>query len=198
MSTIAVRENRKDIIFKIAVQCFNEYGYYKTSMDMISKRAQISKPGLYYHFQSKDELLIEAFNYLYKEYRQRLKSHASKVTDPEERLLTFAKLLNPHLPENIEFIRFSEEMYVLSIRKPKIRKIMSAYYSEQVQRLQKEIDKGIESGKFINIDSEKMARDFVLTTIAVYNTFITLDVDYDLIDQHTFNLNHLVKGLKKA
>ena len=197
MNTIAVRENRKDIIFKIAIQCFNEYGYYKTSMDMIAKKAQISKPGLYYHFKSKDELFLDAFEYINKKFMDQLTSHVSKVTDPEKRLLTFCKLLNPYLPENTEFIKYCQEMVALSIRKPEIRQIMTAYYREQVKRVQKVIDEGIDSGKFIDVDSEKTARAFVLITMAVYNVYFNFEPDFELIDQHTFNLHYMVGRLKK-
>ena len=45
-----MKENRKEEIFAAAVKCFNQNGYYKTSMDMIAESAKMTKRGLYYHF----------------------------------------------------------------------------------------------------------------------------------------------------
>ena len=66
MKKIEIKENRKETIFTAALQCFNENGYYKTSMDMIAERAKMTKRVLYYHFKSKDGLFIELFYYMNK------------------------------------------------------------------------------------------------------------------------------------
>ena len=89
-----IKENRKEDIFTAAVQCFNQYGYYKTSMDLIAESAKMTKRGLYYHFKSKDELFIELFHYMNKKYYAQIPSYVSEVSDPEERLLMFLQIAN--------------------------------------------------------------------------------------------------------
>jgi len=56
------KEERIKQIIDTAVLEFIEKGYEGASMESIAKRAKMSKGGLYYHYKSKDEILIEANN----------------------------------------------------------------------------------------------------------------------------------------
>lgn len=192
------KENRKEDIFNAAVTCFNKNGYYKTSMDMIAESANMTKRGLYYHFKSKDELFIELFHYMNKKYYAQIPPYASKVADPEERMLMFLKIANKVLKENTDFLKFSHEFMSIGIRKPAIREVMTSYYAEQVEKVKRIVDNGIESGQFTPVDSDKMARAIVLITIGAFNTYFTLNAAFNLADQHNFNILHLLKGLKNG
>ena len=50
---------RPDIV-EAALQEFLERGYEGTSLEAIARRARLTKGGLYYHFRSKDEILLAA------------------------------------------------------------------------------------------------------------------------------------------
>ena len=54
--------HRKMKILRQAAQVFLEQGYDATSMNQIAERCQITKPGLYYHFKSKQELLFSVMS----------------------------------------------------------------------------------------------------------------------------------------
>jgi len=192
------KENRKEDIFTAAVKCFNQNGYYKTSMDMIAESAKMTKRGLYYHFKSKDELFIELFHYMNKKYYAQIPSYASEVSDPEKRMLMFLEIANTVLKENTDFLKFSHEFMSIGIRKPAIREVMTSYYGEQVEKVKSIVDNGIQSGQFTPVDSEKMARAIVLITIGAFNTYFTLNAAFNLADQHNFNILHLLKGLKNG
>ena len=191
-----VKENRKEDIFTAAVKCFNENGYYKASMDMIAERAKMTKRGLYYHFKSKDELFIELFKYMNMKYYAQIPAYVTEIKDPEERMMHFVKIANKVLMENTDFLKFTHEFMSIGLRKPAIRKVMSSYYNDQVEKVRKTVENGIQSGTFIPIDSEAMARAIVLITIGAFNAHFTLDADFDLPKQHNFNITHLLKGLK--
>lgn len=45
-----------DYILTVALPIFLRYGFKKTSMDDIAKAAGITRQGLYFHFQNKDEI----------------------------------------------------------------------------------------------------------------------------------------------
>ena len=190
-----VKENRKDDIFNAAVECFNENGYFKASMDMIAERAKMTKRGLYYHFKSKDELFIELFHYMNKKYYAQIPSYVTEIGDPEERLMHFVTIANKVLIENTDFLKFTHEFMSIGLRKPAIREVMTSYYNDQIAKVQKTIESGIKSGKFIPVNSEEMARAIVLVTIGAFNAYFTLDSNFDLVKQHTFNITHMLKGL---
>lgn len=60
MSKWAPKEKRIEDIVNAAIEVFLEKGYEGASMEAIAKKAQISKGGLYHHFNSKEEILYYA------------------------------------------------------------------------------------------------------------------------------------------
>jgi len=55
---MGIKETR-EIILSTAAKLFSRYGFYKTSMDEISKMSRRAKGSLYYHFPSKELLFKE-------------------------------------------------------------------------------------------------------------------------------------------
>lgn len=197
MNRTGVRVNRKEIIFEAAVKCFNENGYYSTSMDMIADKAGMTKRGLYYHFKSKDQLFIDLFHYMNRKYYERIPEFSAPSHSHEDRLRLFVEIARAVLRDNSEFLRFSLEFMTIGVRKPEIRSVMTAAYSDQVQRVKNIIEEGISVGEFRRVDTEKMARSIVLITIGVQTVYFSLNDDFDYIDQHAFNIEKLIRTMKK-
>jgi len=65
-----MREEKKGLIMKSALELFANHGFHGTSITDIAAHARISKGLLYNYFQSKDELILEillkGFNELLK------------------------------------------------------------------------------------------------------------------------------------
>jgi AcrR family transcriptional regulator len=51
---------RRDLILNAAITVFGRFGFKKTSVDDLAAAAQISKPGLYLHFPSKEAVFVAA------------------------------------------------------------------------------------------------------------------------------------------
>ncbi|GGG68642.1 TetR/AcrR family transcriptional regulator [Paenibacillus radicis (ex Gao et al. 2016)] len=51
-----------------AFELFAEYGIEKTSLGMIAKKVGMTKPSIYYHFDSKEQLISRTFDYLFKDH----------------------------------------------------------------------------------------------------------------------------------
>ena len=197
MAEAAVKENRKEVIFDAALKCFNKNGYYKTSMDLIAESAGMTKRGLYYHFKSKDELFINLFNYMNDHFYEQIPPDAAHIQDPEERLMLFVKIARTVLAEHADFLKFSQEFMSIGMRKPKIRKVMTSYYKDQVDKVSRTIDQAVTTGKFIAVDSLKMARAIVLMTMGAFNVYFCLDADFNLAEQHSFDVEQIIRCLKK-
>jgi len=78
---------KKEQILQDIAKLFYEKGYEKTSIRDISRSLNISKPGLYYHFENKQEML---FNIIY-DFMEKTNSHLMKEIDliqsPQDKLL---------------------------------------------------------------------------------------------------------------
>ena len=59
-TTAAVGPDRRGAVLSSALTTFTRFGYRKTSMDEVARAARISRPGLYFLFESKEELFRSA------------------------------------------------------------------------------------------------------------------------------------------
>jgi AcrR family transcriptional regulator len=51
--------NKRESILKSATECFARYGFDKTTLEDIGKRAGLNKTSLYYYFVNKEEIFME-------------------------------------------------------------------------------------------------------------------------------------------
>ena len=79
-------KKKEQILLDIA-ELFFKRGYEKTSIRDISKALNISKPGLYHHFASKQEILFDICSDFMEKTNQYLKENMALIQGPEDRLL---------------------------------------------------------------------------------------------------------------
>jgi AcrR family transcriptional regulator len=63
-------QNNREIIILAAIEQFNIHGIQGASIAMIAKASHISKGTVYYYYQSKDDLIEDAFAYVQKNARE--------------------------------------------------------------------------------------------------------------------------------
>lgn len=101
-----------DHIIACATQVFCDKGYEGASIRDISRLSGVSLAGLYYYFDSKEELLYliqkHCFTTLIEQGQERLQQLASSQPEPEDRLRTF---IRSHVGY---FLQNPEAMKVLS------------------------------------------------------------------------------------
>lgn len=59
LSRAEKRQLKLDAILRHAAAAFMDKGYYKTSLDDIARRHQVTKPTLYYYIRNKEDILIK-------------------------------------------------------------------------------------------------------------------------------------------
>ncbi|MBB3114476.1 AcrR family transcriptional regulator [Paenibacillus phyllosphaerae] len=70
--------SNKDVALQTAMMLFLTKGYHVTSMDDIVKASKVSKTNIYYHFKSKEELLIAMVDQLTARYERQILSVAAQ------------------------------------------------------------------------------------------------------------------------
>ena len=80
------REDRRIHILQSAAHIFLERGFDATSMNEVAERAGVTKPGLYYHFDGKRELLYAIMSYAMDVLERDTGAAAAAATTPEGRL----------------------------------------------------------------------------------------------------------------
>src|SRR4051812_12212003 len=51
------RTDTRERIQRVAMELFTERGYDKTTLQEVAERLEITRPALYYHFRTKEEIL---------------------------------------------------------------------------------------------------------------------------------------------
>ncbi|MGW6742789.1 TetR/AcrR family transcriptional regulator [Streptomyces sp. NPDC055025] len=90
------RGNTRQRIQDVALELFAEQGYEKTSLREIAERLDVTKAALYYHFKTKEDILISLFQ---------------DLTRPIDELITWGRT-QPHTLETKQEIlrRYSEAL----------------------------------------------------------------------------------------
>lgn len=80
-------KRKEQILLEIA-ELFYGAGYEKTSIRDISRSLGISKPGLYYHFKNKQEMLFDIiYDFIEEKTLKNLKKTLYLIRSPSEKLL---------------------------------------------------------------------------------------------------------------
>ena len=193
----ARKEKQKEKIFKAAVTCFNEMGYYETTIDAIAARLNVSKGLIYYYFDSKKDLFLELFQYRVGRYFEQIKKYIRGEKQPDVRLKMFINKSSEILAENEDFFKFCLEFLSLGVREPEIRDVMTVFYKDSINTFQQLLEEGVKSGRFKDLGSEKVARTIYFLFMGVFFTYFSVNVDFDLYKQHNFHINNILAAIKK-
>jgi AcrR family transcriptional regulator len=88
---VRTEDKRREII-EIAAQAFEELGYDRASMSLISQRVGGSKATLYGYFKSKEELLIAVLDYDVGDQAERMVSEFLTQTDLRDGLILLGRV----------------------------------------------------------------------------------------------------------
>jgi AcrR family transcriptional regulator len=87
-------------ILTLAKKKFERFGFNKTTVDEISKDANISKRTLYQEFENKEKILEELFMFEALSVRKAILNQIDKIVEPAEKLKTFIRLALKYLDQN--------------------------------------------------------------------------------------------------
>jgi AcrR family transcriptional regulator len=102
------RSNTRQRIQDVALELFAEQGYEKTSLREIAERLDVTKAALYYHFKTKEDILVSLFQDLTRPIDELISWGAAQpptLKTKQEILRRYSKAL----AKSIALFRFSQE-----------------------------------------------------------------------------------------
>ncbi|MBN2366355.1 MAG: TetR/AcrR family transcriptional regulator [Calditrichaeota bacterium] len=159
--------NTRVLIFKTAARLFSEKGYNGVSMREISEMSGISKPAIYYHFKSKEQiyrsLMETALNY----NSRQLEILDGKEIPIRDKITELAKMRFRQVLKYPELAKFFVILITGVEKLPFLEEIVREVKDRQ-KRIFDLIKNGVEKGEFGNTARSSMAADIFLGALLYY------------------------------
>lgn len=159
--------SNKDKIMEAATELFHLYGYDGTSVDMLIKKAGVSKSNFYYYFEGKEELGLSVLTKLAdKQVREFSEIMQTDLTAHEQLMELYKRVIASHrnlLDQPIYPGSFFGNITLeQSSINEKFRSVLDKYFQQCEALVEKGLRKGIEEGFFKeDIDPKELARFMV-------------------------------------
>ena len=102
------RGNTRQRIQDVALELFAEQGYEKTSLREIAERLDVTKAALYYHFKTKEEIIVSIFEDLTKPIQELIVWGAEQPHTLETKR-EIVRRYSGHLADAAPLFRFMQE-----------------------------------------------------------------------------------------
>lgn len=138
-STSSLRsDNRRQPLIDAAAAAFREFGYHAASMREMAGRTGMQAGSMYYHFPSKDELLVAVYAEGVRRISDQVREEIEGLTDPRERL---AAALEAHLDALLDGSDYVQVVIrVLPKDAPRVTKRLKALRNEYEDLFRQLID----------------------------------------------------------
>ncbi|MGN7402865.1 TetR/AcrR family transcriptional regulator [Cytobacillus praedii] len=193
------KEATYGLIVETAYKMFAENGFDKTSLAMIAKEVGISKPAIYYYFDSKEKLIDFLFEEICKEI---IKQYTLTVDDLtvnnfEQFLLNIGFQMIEEQEKDVYFNKIFNEYILLATRKEKymnqLNKIQRGYFENFSRLMNHGVKIGVVNGE--NVESKSNMLVMVIDNIG--NFILTgLELDYKGIWEEA--VNSVLKGVRNG
>ncbi|MBN1534255.1 MAG: TetR/AcrR family transcriptional regulator [Spirochaetes bacterium] len=151
------RDKRVQDLLDAAVSEFVEKGYENTSMESIAARAGLTKGGLYYHFRSKDEVLVRA-NERFMEPVMAMMERASGARSAAQGLRSYITDYITYWTDRPRESIFIFLTMTKAMSNPSLWEPYRGYLEGMVAYFQGLYRRGIETGEFREFNAQCVAR----------------------------------------
>lgn len=157
MSVNKPKEVRRTEILEAAMWCFASKGYNGTTIDDITKKAGLTKGGLYHHFGSK-WLIFKALIDTYVQMNQKIWQQVEPLPLDKNSLYSFGLVFLENLIAHELLLRIKNEIESEAFRREEIQEEYRAIFEDLCQKLQAFIERlKNEKGIIVTDDSKSLA-----------------------------------------
>ncbi|MED3575195.1 TetR/AcrR family transcriptional regulator [Cytobacillus praedii] len=193
------KEATYGLIVETAYKMFAENGFDKTSLAMIAKEVGISKPAIYYYFDSKEKLIDFLFEEICKEIMKQYTLIVDDLTvnNFEQFLLNIGFQMIEEQEKDVYFNKIFNEYILLATRKEKymnqLNKIQRGYFENFSRLMNHGVKIGVVNGE--NVESKSNMLVMVIDNIG--NFILTgLELDYKGIWEEA--VKSVLKGVRNG
>ena len=131
-----VQKVTREEIIKRSMEIFHKQGFHQTSMSDLAKACGLLKGSFYYHFKSKDELMLAVLETVHSYYQRKVFSIAYDDTlVPKERFVQLFEKQEPLLTENLAGCLFGNLTLETISTKVAFKTSLQAFFSDFINAL---------------------------------------------------------------
>ncbi|MDS0242112.1 MULTISPECIES: TetR/AcrR family transcriptional regulator [Haloferax] len=159
-------DDTKTEILKATFDALAEHGYANLTIDRISQHFSKSEGLVFYHYDGKDDVLLDLLNYLLSRFRQ-VGMPVSDDGDPETRLRSLFDQVIPE-PDEQQIRDYETVLTELRMRAAQDEAFQECFNQSQDifrETIREILQDGIESGDFREMDPELVA-NFLVTLVS--------------------------------
>jgi AcrR family transcriptional regulator len=158
-----MQKKRRSQLIEAACQCIIEKGYHKLTLQDITDRLGLSKGSLYYHFETKEDLLLTVLDHLIHSWDEVIEKKLKGAERAEEKLSIL-------LEAGFEIGRDGVSYQILvnfwgeTDHNQTFRETNADFYARYRQQIITIIEEGIQEGVFRRVDLS-MAASMILALV---------------------------------
>ena len=156
-----MKNSKQELIIEVAQKLFARYGFKKTTIDEIARLAHIAKGGIYYYFDSKEDIFRAVLEKENRLWNKRVKEATGRANTPQEKLRAYFLARMSYLRELSNFYSALREEYLEHYSF--VENIRKKYFREEIEIVKAILKEGTEKGVFQIEDLELMAFVIVAT-----------------------------------
>jgi AcrR family transcriptional regulator len=164
-----MNSNMKDKIKKAAINLFYKKGYFATGVSHIARATGIRKSSIYYHYQNKEDILVDIFRTTMNDLSAMLDERLRGIEQTEARMrAAVSGHVLFHIQRQKEAIIADSELRGLRARNYKEIIQMRDDYERKLQAV---IQEGIDEGLFAGQDVKVISYAIITMCTAVCSWF---------------------------
>jgi len=140
--------------------------------------------------------LLIFFRHRGRKYFERVNKDLSATSSLKQRFYSFFEIGIKTLCEDDVYLRFLVEFMSIGARNQKVKKVITEYYQDSIQRIKQLLDEGITSGDFNPHDTGKVSQTIYFVGLGKFFAQCSIQTDFDLVEQHMFDVKQILKGIK--
>jgi AcrR family transcriptional regulator len=149
-------EQTRQRLLRAAVHVFDRKGYAAASVREIVERAGVTKPALYYHFQSKDGLLAEVLAEGWRQFESTLERAIARPGSVRARLAALADDIYALLELHVPFVRVAHAVF-FSPGYASVQFDLASFDRSLERAIRRLVEEGVATGELLPVDPGHLA-----------------------------------------
>jgi AcrR family transcriptional regulator len=147
-----------------AFELFSLQGFKSVNLDAIAAHAGVTKGSLYWHYDSKKEVILAACHYYYQHWQEEAESQIAAGSDPLDQLERVIRMSVQNCLFDPQNRVFTTEIFAMSLQDPEIRAGWAEFYDIVRELFIRLVRSAVDAGQ-THVSDPRASVNWMLATI---------------------------------